>query len=159
MQEKACQGLPDERGQYLARYGEHGNRGPDSDDRVLMLHEVLYMREWIAILARRAGRREPRKSPLCQLQAATIDRGDTTIADEWRQTLGKVFTQPTSRCGNRWCVGPRSSLPRQQSLEWRLERVRSPHDDSISRGRILLDLDGNFAPSFHRKRIVADDTP
>jgi hypothetical protein len=47
-----------------------------------MLQEVLYMREWVAILARAGARREPRKSPLCQLQAATTDRGDTAIADE-----------------------------------------------------------------------------
>src|SRR6185436_21149855 len=84
VQKKACQGLPDERGQYLASYGEHGNRGPGGDDRVLMLQEVLYMCEWIATLARRAGRREPRKSPLCHLQAATINRSDTAIADERR---------------------------------------------------------------------------
>jgi hypothetical protein len=144
VQEKACQGLPDEGGQYLARYGEHGNRGPDGDDRILMLQEVLYMREWIAILARRAGRRESRKSPLCQLQAATIDRGDTTIAYERGQMLGEVFTQPTSRCGNGWCVGPRSSLPRQESLECRLQQVPSRHDDSISRERILYTLERQF---------------
>jgi len=71
------------------------------------------MREWLAILARRAGRREPRKSPLCQLQAATIDRGGTAIADKRRQMPGEVFTQPTSSCGNGWCIGPRSSVPRQ----------------------------------------------
>jgi hypothetical protein len=67
-----------------------------------MLQEVLHMREWLAILARRAGRPEPRKSLLCQLQAATNDRGDTAIADERRQMLGEVFTQATSRCGNGW---------------------------------------------------------
>ena len=56
-----------------------------------MLQELLHMRAWLAILARRAGRREPRKSPFCQLQAATTDRGDTGIADERRQMLGEVF--------------------------------------------------------------------
>jgi hypothetical protein len=111
-----------------------------------MLQEVLYMREWLAILARRAGRREPRKSPLCQLQAATIERGDTAIADEGRQMLGEVFTQPTSRCGNGWCVGRRSSLPRQQSLKRRLQRAPSRHEDSISRERILYTLDNSVSP-------------
>jgi len=61
---------------------------------------VLHMRAWLTILAGRAGRREPRKSRFCQLQAATTDRGDTGIADERRQTLGEVFQQPTSRCGH-----------------------------------------------------------
>ena len=110
MQEKVCQGLPNERGQYLAREGEQGNRSPDGDDRILTFQEVLDMREWIVILARRAGRQEPRISPLCQLQAATIDRGDTAMADERRQMLGEVFTEPTSRRGNAWWVGPRSSV-------------------------------------------------
>lgn len=98
VQEKACQGLPDERGQYLASYGEHGNRGPGGDDWILMLQEVVYMREWLAILARRAGRSEPRKSPRCQLQAATIDCGDTAVADERRRRQFRdVVSQEVNR--------------------------------------------------------------
>jgi hypothetical protein len=81
-----------------------------------MLQEVLHVREWVAMLARGARRREPRKSPLCQLQAATTDRGDTTIADERAQMLGEVFTQPTSRCGNGCGIGPGSGLPGPPSL-------------------------------------------
>ncbi len=100
-----------------------------------MLQEVLQMREWVAILARCAGRRKPRKSPFCQLQAATTDRGDTGIADQQGQMLGEVFTQPTSRCGNGWCVGPRSSVPREQS-----------------RKRLLHTLDGSFARSWANAR-------
>ena len=138
-----------------------------------MLQEVLHMREWLAILARRAGRREPRKSPLCQLQAATTDRGDTGIADERRQMLGEVFTQPTSRCGNGWWVGLRSSLPRQQSPKRRFQRVPNRHKDvleSSSTSSFARKL--GLRPSnpcsrtfrtranprrFHRRRIAAHD--
>jgi hypothetical protein len=88
---------------------------------------VLHMRAWLAILARRAGQREPRKSRFCQLQAATTDRGDTSIADERRQMLGEVFQQPTSRRGNGWRIGLRSSLPRQQSPKRRFQRVPNCH--------------------------------
>ena len=127
MQEKACQGLPDERGQHLASDHEHRHRGLGGDDRILTLQEVLHIRAWLAIPARRGGRCEPGKSPFCQLQAATTDRGDAGIADERRQTLGEVFQQPTSRCGNGCWVGLRSSLPRQQSPKRRFQRVPNRH--------------------------------
>ena len=125
--------------------GEHGHRGPRGDDRILTLQEVLYMREWLAILARRARRREPGNRALCQLQAATIDGGDTAIADERRQVLGEVFTQPTSRCGNSWQVGPRSSLPRQQLPKRRFQRAPSRHEDSTGRDPDLNTLENSVA--------------
>jgi hypothetical protein len=93
----------------------------------------------------RGPARSPGNRRLRQLQAATIDRGDTAIADERRQMLGPVFTQPTSRRGNGECVGPRSSLLRQQSPERRFPRLPGRRNDSISRDRILHTLDDSFA--------------
>ena len=55
--------------------------------------------------------------------------------------LGEVFTQATSRCGNGWCVGPGSNLPRQQSPKRRFQRVPDRHEESISRERILHNLE------------------
>jgi hypothetical protein len=116
VQEKACQWLPDERGQHLARDDEHRHRGLGGDNRILMLQEVLHMRAWLAILARRAGQREPRKSRFCQPQA---DRGDTrtpmTVSD-----AGRSLQQPTAAAataGGR----PPFSLPRQQSPKRRFQ--------------------------------------
>src|SRR5689334_3612857 len=114
---------------------------------MLMLQEVLHMREWVAVLASGAGRREPRKSLLGQLQAATTDRGDTAIADERPQMPGEFFTQPTSRGGNGWCIGPRSSVPRQQSFKRRFPRLTRRHEGSIRRRWILHELDGQSRAS------------
>jgi hypothetical protein len=127
VQEQACQSFPDERGQHLARFDQHRHCGLGGDHRILVLEEVLHMRVWLAILAGRAGRRDRRESPFCQLQAATPDRNNTGIADERRQMLGEVFAQPTSRCGKGWRVGLRSSLPRQQSPQRRFQRVPNRH--------------------------------
>jgi hypothetical protein len=138
VQEKACQGFADERSQHLASDDEHGHRGPGDDDRILMLEEVLHMRAWLAILARRASRREHRKSPFCQLQAAIKDRSDTGIANKRRQMLGEVLTQPTSYCGNGWWVDIGPSLPRQQSPKRRFQRVANRHEYQI-------ELDDSFA--------------
>ena len=52
--------------------------------------------------------------------------------------LGEVFTQPTSRCGNGWCVGLCSSLARQQSGKRRFQRIPGRHDDWNSPDWILI---------------------
>ena len=61
--------------------------------------------------------REPWNVPLCQVQAASKNRGDSGVADQGSQLLGEAFADAAGCLGNVRCVGTRSSLPRQHAPE------------------------------------------
>ena len=66
----------------LTDCGEQAYRSLGRHSRFLMLEELMRARKWPFILVGRGPGRETGKLPLYQMQAASVDRGDSGVADQ-----------------------------------------------------------------------------
>jgi len=85
--------------------------------RLLLPQRQLQECAWRIPLSGRTDRREPWNVSLCQVQAASVNRGDAGVPNQWSQLFGEAFAQAAAPCGNGWGVGVRANLPRQHAPE------------------------------------------
>ena len=69
---------------------EHAHCGPGGYGRLLLLQRYLQASEWRIMLGRRnGGARATEIAALCQVETARVDCGNTGVADEWADPLGR----------------------------------------------------------------------